>query len=437
MVPTPPSPTRRQLLGGVAGAGILGSGGTVAVGLLRPTALPNVVADWATNAYPTPPPANSHWHPPVTDDHARDAISLLEETVEETTTLREGIDSDEYHLRGIGAGVERATESLEDGNAHDALSEVTYSMQFAAEELGKARAIRDEADLEALAERSFAVYDRIDAVFEALEPYPVVDPERDLAWYAEIEAELQLSEHHVSWADLEAFRDDEDADPPDSTAYEPREIGDITAGVRQAELAIETAERYHDLLADEIGDAGSEYGDHLRTLAADLEADVESRYVDDDIETYGPYEYAHSELAHWSFPSVSPPWERLRSESRTLITLELAQALVNWRAHEFAADDLVIEPGQSSFDPGHVFDGKRRARSTYQSEIGSDPSPLLAELAERGIMDLRVATIRRDSWDSDNWSAWRERVQAYCYVLISHARLREYPAVYDRILEPM
>ncbi|WP_245742032.1 hypothetical protein [Natrinema salaciae] len=48
MVPDPSALSRRQLLGGLAGGAGLGGSTVVAVGVTRPTALPNVLADWAT-----------------------------------------------------------------------------------------------------------------------------------------------------------------------------------------------------------------------------------------------------------------------------------------------------------------------------------------------------------------------------------------------------
>lgn len=302
MVPDPSSLSRRQVLAGLAGGtGILG-GATVVVGATRPTALPNGLTDWATNYYPTPPAASALWRPTVTEAHAREAVTLLAETDHAARERWEEIDRDEPGLRGSGGWLESAEESLEDGDYHDALFGATYGLQFAGEDLGEARAELGETDLDDLAARSVDLFDRIDAVVDDLDSYPVAEPERDLAWYVHIELELQRGRHLADWRGLEAVREDD----PDVSEYEPREIGDITSGLLRAEIAVENAERYRDLLWEDVEDSDDEYGDHLRSVVDDFDEELESiptreevksEYIGDDVESYGPYEFAHSRLA--------------------------------------------------------------------------------------------------------------------------------------------
>lgn len=99
-------------------------------------------------------------------------------------------------------------------------------------------------------------------------------------------------------------------------------------------------------------------------------------------------------------------------------------------------NELEVTPDDETVDPGHALDEKRRAKSTYEEVVGSDPTPFLTVLSERALADIRVAEIRRSSWnDDEHWEPWNERVQADLYALLGRARLREYPAVYDRTVD--
>lgn len=448
MVPASSSPSlsRRRLLGAVAGGTALVGGGTLVAGATNPTALPNVVADWATNYYPTPPERSALWRPTVTEDHARDAVALLDDTDDEANTLRSKLDDDDFRFFGPGGWLDDAEASLENGDYDDALFEARYGLQFAGEGLGKVNAELGEADLEEFADRSVELFDRIDALVQELRSYPVREPARDLAWYVEIESELQHGRSLANWHGLEAVRDGSAADAEISTS-DPHEIGEIESQLLRAEIAVETAERYHDRLSDRPEGTDAEYRDHLESVLEALRDDLESmptrdevtsRYIDDDVETYGPYEFAHSRLAGWCFPtSISPPWKQSVDDDFLVVrVLGTARGLVDWRAHEYAVDELAVKPDDEGFDPGHVLAEKRRAKSTFDRTVGSEPTPFLAVLAEQGIGGVRAADIRRDSWgNDDHWTAWRERVQTYLHALLGRARLREYPAVYDRIVD--
>lgn len=447
MVPDPSSFSRRQVLAGLGGgAGVLGSG-TLVVGATRPTALPNRVADWATNRYPTPPPASSHWQPTVTEEHAREAVALLAETEGAAKDRLEDVDSDP-RPRDSGGWLETAEGSLEDGDYRKALSDATYGIQFAGEALGYARAELDEADPDELADRSRELFERIDTVVGDLGSYPVREPARDLAWYVEIESELQRGRRLADWRGLDAVRDGDDGTESEFSASDPSDVGEVTGKLLQAEIAVGNAERYRDQLWKHVGDADETYGAHLRRVVDDFRDELESMptrdevrsaYIDDDTERYGPYEFAHSRLATWCFPaSISPPWTTpIDDEFLVLRTLAAARGLGDWRAHEDAVDDLVVDPDDEGFDPGHVLAEKRRARSTYRNVIGSDPTPFMVVLSERAIEDVRVADIDRGSWQRDDskWTAWNERVQAYLYARIGRARLRAYPDVYELVVD--
>lgn len=454
MVPDPTSLSRRQLLGGLAGGAAAGSGVTAATAAVRPTALPDILTDWATNYYPTPPATSSLWQPTVTEAHAREAVSLLDETETAARDRWDEFDAENSDRRFHGAGgwLEDAEASLEAGDYNDALFEARYGLQFAGRELGELRAEIDAADLEALVERTFGLLDRLDSLAAALEPYPVVDPERDLARYTHVELELQRGRTLTDWGDLHEAHADSSTDEPDldPAAYDDDQIGEVTSKVRQAEIAVESAERYYERLRADLEDAGADtddYGPHLEGLVDEfrdelesmpLRDEVESRYVD-DAESYGPYEFAHWRLARACFPSqLSSLWRSpVEDDLRVLQVLGTARGLADWRAHEAAVDELVIEPDDEGFDSGHAFAAKRRARSTYRSVVGSDPTPFMAVLVEPGIENVRMAEIDRDSGtdDDSSWTMWRERVQAYYQALLGRTRLQAYPDVYERIVD--
>ncbi|ADD04263.1 uncharacterized protein Nmag_0678 [Natrialba magadii ATCC 43099] len=487
MVPDPPSLTRRQLLAGAAGGVGLTGSAVVALGATRPTALPNSLVDVATNYYPKPPAPSELWQPTVTEAHARMAVELLAETEAESLERWDEIDADERRMRSSGGWLGTAEDSLADGEYNEALSNARYGMQLAGEHLGEARAKQDAVTLEELAERSFELLDRIDAVIADIDGYPVLNPERDLAWYVQIESELQVGRGRAGWTDLEAFDEsgtesgdgdgdekgggsgsengsdqsgdaDETDNTPDIDDYDPGHVGDITAGLLQAEIHVETAERYRDRLWDDVGvDGGdaaeaSPHADHLETvrdeLSEELESmptrdEVQSSYLEDDAEgkRYGPYEFAHDRLARWVFPAGTPvPWRGSVDDDFLLVqVLGLSRGLADWRAHEFAVENLVIEPADDDFDPGHLLDEQRRARSTYESTIEANQTPFLVVFSEQGIGDLRVTDVSRSSWDGYEdeegaWTPWNERIQNYLHALLGRARLREYPELYDRLV---
>ncbi|ELY94176.1 hypothetical protein C483_03390 [Natrialba hulunbeirensis JCM 10989] len=502
MVPEPPSLTRRQLLAGAAGGVGLTGSAVVALGATRPTALPNSLVDVATNYYPKPPAPSELWQPTVTESHARMAVELLAETETESLEHWEEIDADDRRMRSSGGWLGTAEDSLADGEYNEALSNAMYGLQFAGEHLGEARAKQDAVTLEELAERSFELLDRIDAVIADIDGYPVLDPERDLAWYTQIESELQVGRGRAGWSDLEAFDesagggDDDDADGgegdgeadsdgsdgddgddgsetesdgsgetdgtddtttnsrPDIDDYDPGDVGDITADLLLAELHVETAERYRDRLWNDVGvDGGdaaeaSPHADHLETVRDALTDELESMPTRDEVQSsytedvggYGPYEFARDRLARWVFPAGMPvPWRRSVDDDFLLVqVVGLSRGLADWRAHEFVVENLVIEPDDDDFDPGHLLDEQRRARSTYESTIEANQTPFLVVLSEQGIGDLRVTDVSRSSWegyeDDGGWTPWNERVQNYLHALLGRARLREYPDLYERLV---
>ncbi|UPV76793.1 hypothetical protein M0R89_21625 (plasmid) [Halorussus limi] len=439
MVSDSTSLSRRRLLGGLAG---VAGGTTVAVGATVPTALPDALTDWATKAYPTPPEVNEQWRPTVTEDHASEVVALLEDTVSEGQRLWKRIETDDDFL-GAGGWLENARKALRNGNYHEALSDATYGIQFAGEDLGFARAKLGRVELPSLADRAGRLLDRCRRVADDLKPYPTADPGRDLAWYYRIERELVSARLNFDWGELDAAQDGmDDENGPDSSKFDARTVGSITSQILQGKCHLRNAERYRDLLAETVSDSATRYADHLRGVAEEFDAgidsfptrdEIRSQFLDeDDDERYGPYEFARSRLARWCFD-----WDfRFGSgEGEDLLVyraVQLSKGLAQRRAHDFAVEHLAVERGDTGFDSGRALAEKRRARSVYRSVVGSNPPPLLTRQVRRAVEDLQVAKVGFGG--SYQRPRWRERLEAYLYALVGRAKLREYPALFDRIV---
>ncbi|MFB6299478.1 MAG: hypothetical protein ABEH65_04385 [Halobacteriales archaeon] len=114
------------------------------------------------------------------------------------------------------------------------------------------------------------------------------------------------------------------------------------------------------------------------------------------------------------------------------MAVELSKGIAQRRAHDFATDRLIVDPGDTGFDSGHALAEKRRARSVYRSVVGSSPPPLLTLQVRRAVEDLQVAKVGFAG--SYQRPLWRERLEAYLYALVGRAKLREYPELYDAII---
>ncbi|MFD1647556.1 hypothetical protein [Haloarchaeobius litoreus] len=444
MVPDIPSLTRRRLLGGVAGIGALGTSVTVGLGMTEPTALPDSVTDLASRHYPTPPEATTHWRPTVTEEHAAFAVDRLAETTDRAESLWSGFDS-ERRFVGDGGWLEDAESALRSGNYHEALWQATYGLQFAGEDLGRARWEAGRGDLQALATRGTELQERVGQVAGELAPYRVSDPATDLAWYLEIEQEALVAEQ---LADLRGFEDAtngvDDEDGPETSGVEARSVGELTANLLQAEVHVESAERFLQHLDGRLGNDSQPYSQQLQAATDAFRTSLEdtptreealARQGLGDSEQDDLYAFAHRRLARWCIPATAPsPWTvDVDRELRVATAVGFSTGVAKARAYEHAVDKLVVDEGQTGFDSGHLIAEKRRARSTYQSVIGGDPPPLLTRQASRAIEDLQVADV--DGGGDGNWSLGHERVQAYCYALIGRLKLQEYPDLFETIIE--
>lgn len=444
MVPELPSLTRRRLLAGVAGAV---GGGTVAVGATEPTALPDRLTDQATKYYPTPPEVDEQWRPTVTEEHARTAVERLARIAERGEKLWSQIDADRRYF-GAAGRLERARERLADGNYHGALRDARSGMGFAAEGVGFARKRLGRADVTELVARTTRLAEGLDDRAAAIQPYPVTDPARDLAWYYRIDRELYFARLTGPWNGYERLREQLETDGEDDSdaitaGYDAHDIGRIWDGLVSAEQSLENARRFHDQLRGKLGDDASPAEPHLRKTIRSFrsavesyptKAEVESSFLPDGDDGYtsdDPYLSARLHLTRWCFDTDY----RVALDAGLPLTaynvVQLSTALAERRAHEFALDNLVVEKGQSGFDSGHTLAEKRRARRTYRRVIGDDPPPILTRMARRAIEDLQVAKV---GFAGGEYPLWKDRLEAYLYALIGRAKLREYPKLFDTVV---
>lgn len=446
MVPELPSLTRRRLLAGLGGAV---GGGTVAVGATEPTALPDVLTDQATRYYPTPPEVRELWRPTVTEAHAEAAVERLAESVERGERLWQKIDTDRP-FGGAGGHLEDAREDLADGHYHDALWSAETGMQFAPEYVGVARRKLGRTDFDALVERTTQLLDGIDERVAAVQPYPVSDPGRDLAWYYRIDRELQQALWAGTWRGYEELRDSVesdgdggsgDSDDSSVSRYDARGVGQIRAGLLRAEQSLENVRRFREALGDLLGSDASPAQQHIRETNSSLlsavesfptRSEVEDEFLDEDeYRSDDPYIEARLRLAHWCFDTDYRIGLDEEIPLPVYNLVNLSTALAQRRAHEFAVENLAVSEGQTGFDSGHTLAEKRRARRTYRRVVGADPPPLLTRMARRAIEDLQVAKVGFVEYE---YPLWRDRLKAYLYALVGRAKLRVYPDVYDTVV---
>lgn len=453
MVPDPSSVSRRTVLATLGGGAAALAGGTAVAGATEPTALPDPITDAATKYYPTPPEVDALWRPPVTEAHARAAVETLAETVAESRrrwdTIGDVDDEGAPITTGAGGWLEDAREALDEGDHDTALFRARYGLQFAGEALGYARAEQDAVDRATLRDRAAVLTDRARAVADGLKPYPTTDPARDLGWYVRIEGEVQSASALAARTlpdDADSGQNADSGDESDASAdpVDPEVAGEVTAALLRGEVDAMTAERYRDILFDRLGSDTVPHAEALRTAAERFRAalpeypsreDARARYVG-EVDRYGPWEFAHSRLAQWCLGSAAPvPWRTpIDADLLALRTVALSIGLARRRAHETAVDRLVVEPDDTAFDSGHALAAKRRAQATYESVVGSDPSPLLVTQIGRAVEDLQVAEVGFGG--GRDRPMWRERLEAYLYALVGRAKLEAFPPLRDAILDP-
>ncbi|UVE50041.1 transcriptional initiation protein Tat [Haloferax larsenii] len=433
--------SRRQFLG------LLGGGSAVfaGVGWFAPTWLPDVVTDQFVIHYPEPP---AHvWRPEVSETHADEAVARLEQTVERAQTLKERVDSDsvprrlEFHLRQgdpTGGWLELAKSA---SDTHERLSNATTGMMFAGETVGAAKAVLDEVDPEALAERGTRIQSRAEDVLDSFSDYAVSDPTRDLAYLYFVEESLASARTQSRHWERVVGEGERESDYPDDA------VVDTYASYLQAEQHLEDARYYRDLYRENLGEQTEPYADALATSLktliqsiAALPTHVEMRERVEDERDLGqrtPYGAARWELLSICFDdqyqfNYGADGHRHGHTVQRLV--ETANALLGRRAHEFALDALDVDPDDTDYDSGRTFRAKRRAVRQFRSVRKTYDSPFAGILAQYASKLIHAAELGIHMADR-MFPMWRNRVEATTYYLASEGQMHAFDEVFQTIFD--
>ncbi|MFC4246042.1 transcriptional initiation protein Tat [Natribaculum luteum] len=433
--------TRRSLL---VGSGIA-TGGLLGTGFVAPTWLPDPVTDALLPVYPEPP---SHvWRPKVSDDHADEAVTHLEEAVEQATTLQKRVDVDAlsddvaHHLdtRDPSGGWLESAKSESD--PWERLSAATYGMQFAGEVVGYATVALDEEDAEALVERGDRLRTAADDVLDSLGDYPVSNASRDLAYLYFVERELSLArlDSHRSGMYM--------GDTASADEYSEHDVASTWASHLQAEQRLRNARYYRGLYREHLGDDTRPYADVLNDALTALTAAVDEfptrnemrETVSEELELTqdSPYGAARWELVTLCYDNdfrFGFDEDGYRPEHTVQHVVDVGRALLARRAHEFALSELDVSPDDTGYDSGRTFREKRRAVQTFRSTREQHDSPFAGILAQEAADRIRAGDIGVGG-DRDERPAWQDRVEATTYYLVGTGQLRELGDVLGRILD--
>ncbi|ELZ82997.1 Tat (twin-arginine translocation) pathway signal sequence domain-containing protein [Haloferax elongans ATCC BAA-1513] len=434
---TPLVHSRRQFLG------LLGGGSAVFAGMswFAPTWLPDPITDQFVIHYPEPP---AHvWRPDMSDEHADKAVARLEQIVEQAQTLKERGDPDsiprrlQMHLRQgdpTGGWLESAKSA---SNTHERLSYATIGMMFAGETVGAAKAVLDEVDPEELVERGKRIQSRAEDVLDSFSDYAVSDPTRDLAYLYFVEQSLASARFQSRhW---ERFVGEND--------YTNDAIADTYASYLQAEQHLDDARYYRELYRENLGDQTEPFADALATSLttltqsiAALPSHVEMRErVEDerDLDQQTPYGAARWELLSICFDgdyqfNYGPDGHRHGHTVQRLV--ETANALLGRRAHEFALDELDVDPDDTNYDSGRTFRAKRRAVRQFNSVRKTYDSPFAGVLAQDAAELIHAGELGIDMADG-TFPMWRNRVESATYYLASEGQMRAFDEVFQSIFD--
>lgn len=440
-----PNISRRTLL---AGSGAAIGAGVVGVGHLAPTWLPDPVTDALLAVYPEPP--GHVWRPPISEEHADEAVTLLEDTVERATELRERVDVASlpevvaFHLKDShdpsGGWLESANEKSE---PRERLFAATYGMQFAGETVGYAMVALDEFDPTELVERGERLRTQVNEILSSLGEYPVSEPARDLAYIYFVEREL-------SFARLDAPQPKPDAHRSDAAGQDPtHNVASMWGSSIEAKQRVRNARYFSDLYHEHLGEDAYPYVDVLHDALESFTAAINEfprrsemrRRVRENLDLDGrtPYGVARWELVMRCFDDdfrFGFDEGGYRAGHTVQRVVEVARTLLARRAHEFALGEIDVSPDNSGFDSGRAFREKRRAVKTFRSVRAEHDSPFAGVLAQEAANLIRSGDIGvGGAWDTDGQSKWRGRVQATAYYLVGNGQMRGLEAVLDGIVD--
>ncbi|WP_411963737.1 transcriptional initiation protein Tat [Haloferax sp. YSMS24] len=442
----PPSPSeddrsrlsRRQLLG------LLGGGSLIAgIGWFAPEWLPDPVTDTLTTMYPDPS-SNYVWRPPVSDEHADEAVQRLEETVERAQELRSRIDLDSvdedmrFHLRGSPAGG-HLESAKEERNARERLFSATYGMLFAGEAVGYAKIALGEANPDARLERGRELREATDDIADSISEYRVSDAGRDLGYLYAIERELSFARISSNWSGTYTG-----GDPDSVEEYSPHGLANTWGSQLQAEQRIENARHYRERYRSNLGDDARAHRQRLDDALLGLLAETD-RYPRRDqmrtkleeeleLDQETPYGAGRWELWTLCFDNDFRFYGgEVRRDLTVFRVVKTGEALLARQAHDYALDELDVSPDDTDYDSGRAFRAKRRAMDDFRatrSEYDSNFAGVVASEAASLIRGGDVGLTGRH----DDRPAWQERVESAVYYLVGGGMMRNFGDVVGPLL---
>ena len=418
--------SRRQLLGLLGG----GSAAVAGVSWFAPSWLPDPVTDTLTTLYPDPS-SNYVWRPPVSDDHADEAVAELERAVEKATELRSRIDSDsvdedlEFFLRSDPAGG-HLESAKRDRNNRDKLHHATTGLQYTGESIGAAKVVLDENDPEAVVQRGDEIRDAADDIADSISEYRVSDAGRDLGY-------LYAVERRLMFARLESHQGGVfTGGTADADEYDAHDIADTWGSHLQAEQYIRTARHYRDQYQSNLGSNPTSHRSRIQNALDDFLVEIEEyptrgemrttveEELDDNDRT--PYGVARWELYMLCFDNDFRMFENsLDRDLLALRVVDTGDALLKRRAHDFVLAELDVEPGDTDYDSGQSFRAKRRAMRQFRTTKDEYDSNVAAVVSNEAASLIRGGDVGLEMGDGP---AWRERVDSAVYSLVAEGMLR-------------
>ncbi|UVE50042.1 transcriptional initiation protein Tat [Haloferax larsenii] len=418
--------SRRQLLGLLGG----GSAAVAGVSWFAPSWLPDPVTDTLTTLYPDPS-SNYVWRPPVSDDHADEAVATLEEAVEQANELRSRIDVDSVHedlkfyLRADPAGG-HLESAKSDHNNRDKLHHATTGIQYTGESIGAAKVVLDETDSQAVVQRGRDLRHATDDVADSISEYRVSDAGRDLGYLYAIERRLMFARLNSHRSGIFA------GGAADADEYDAHDIADTWGSHLQAKQHIRTARHFREQYQSNLGNNPASHRSRIQSSLDDFRAEIEEyptrgemrttveAELDDEDRT--PYGVARWELFMLCFDNDFRVFENsLDRDLLVLRVVDTGRALLERRAYDFALSELDVEPGDTDYDSSRSFRAKRRAMRQFRTTKDEYDSNFAGVVASEAASLIRGGDVGLEMGDGP---MWRERVDSSVYSLVAEGMLR-------------
>ncbi|KAB1196007.1 MULTISPECIES: transcriptional initiation protein Tat [Haloferax] len=443
--PTSPDDDHRALLSRRQLLGLLGGGSVLAgVGWFAPEWLPDSVTDTLTTMYPDPS-SNYVWRPPVSDEHADEAVQRLEETVERAKELRSRVDLDSvdedmrFHLRGSPAGG-HLESARDERSARDRLRSATSGLLYAGETVGYAKIVLGEANPNARLERGRELREATDDVADSISEYRVTDPGRDLGYLYAIERELSFARVSSNWSGTYTGGD------PDSVEdYSPHGLASTWGSQLKAEQRLENARHYREQYRSGLGDdpqpRRERLDDAVLGLLAELDRyprrdEMRATFEDElELDQSSPYGAARWELYTLCFDNDFRSYgEDFRRDLTVLRVVKTANALLARQAHDVALSELDVDPDDTDYDSGQTFRAKRRAMRDFRATRSEYDSNFAGVVASEAASIIRGGDVGLTGRFDHGRPAWQDRVESSVYYLVGGEMMRNLGDVVDPLL---